>query len=119
MALQAMREAAEGMARKKTKSLLNAVSEVTDEVGNAVDAGGQPLSAELILKVWETMRFNFDEDGKPNMPTLVFNPIQEERVKEAFRRIETEPELRKKRDEIINRHRLDWYDRESNRKLVD
>lgn len=118
-ALNMMRKAAEEMGRKKTKSLLTAVSEVTEEVGNAVDAGGQPLSAELILKTWETMQFSFDEDGKPNMPTLVFHPIQEERVKEAFRRIETEPELRKRRDEIINRHRLDWYDRESNRKLAD
>lgn len=118
-ALKMMREAAEGMARKKTKSLIGAVTEVTEEVGNTVDAGGQPLSAELILKLWDTIRFSFDEDGKPNMPTLVFNPIQEARVKEAFRRIETEPELRKRRDEIINRHRLEWYDRESNRKLAD
>ena len=118
-ALHVMREAAEGMARKKTKSLLNAVSDVTEEVGNTVDAGGQSLSAELMLKVWETMSFSFDDDGKPQMPTLVFNPVQEERVKEAFRRLETEPALRKRRDEIINRHRLDWYDRESNRKLAD
>lgn len=118
-ALNMMREAAEGMARKKTKSLLDAVGEATEEVGTAVDAGGQPLSAELILKTLETMQFSFDEDGKPNMPTLVFHPVQEERVKEAFRRIETDPELRKKRDEIMNRHRLDWYDRESNRKLAD
>jgi hypothetical protein len=118
-ALQKIKDAAKSMASKKTKALLSAVSEATEEGGNAVDAEGQPLDAELILKVWENMRFSFDEQGKPQMPTLVFNPIQGQRVEEAYRRLATEPELMKRREEIINRHRLDWYDRESNRELVD
>lgn len=118
-AFQNMRDAAKSMASKKTKALFSAIEEATEEVGNSLDAKGQPISAEMILKMWETMRISFDEQGKPQMPTFVFNPVQEERFKEAFRRLETEPELMKRREEIINRQRLDWYDRESNRKLVD
>jgi hypothetical protein len=118
-ALQKLREAAKSMASKKTKALFSALTEATEEVGNALDAEGQPLSAELILKMWESMHISFDEQGKPQMPKFIFNPIQEQRFKEEFRRLETEPELMKRREEIINRQRLNWYDRESNRKLVD
>jgi hypothetical protein len=99
--------------------LFSTLHKSVEEVGNTLDAKGQPLTAEMILKMWETMLINFDEQGNPQMPTLVFNPIQEERVKEQFRRLETEPELIKRKQEIMNRQKLDWYDRESNRKLVD
>ena len=65
------------------------------------------------------MQFDFDELGKPKMPTLVFNPVQRSNVEEQFRRLENEPQLRMRQEEIMNRKRLDWYDRESRRKLVD
>lgn len=118
-ALRMVHEAAEKMARKQTKMLFSRLNEAVEEVGNSLDAQGQPLSAELILKMWETMQFDFDEQGNPKMPTLVFNPVQKQNVEEQFRRLESEHQLRKRRREIMNRKRLDWYDRESRRKLVD
>lgn len=118
-ALKSICDAAEKMARAQTKSLFAAVHEAVDEVGNAVDAKGQPISAELILKVWERMRFDFDKLGKPKMPTLVFNPIQAERIKHEFERLHKEPQLVKHSKEIMNMKLTDWYDRESRRKLVD
>lgn len=118
-ALRMVHEAAEKMARKQTKMLFSRLNEAVEEVGNSLDAQGQPLSAELILKMWETMQFDFDEQGNPKMPTLVFNPVQKQKVEEQFRRLESEHQLRKRRREIMNRKRLDWYDRESRRKLVD
>jgi len=118
-ALRMVHEAAEEMARKQTKMLFAKLNEAVEEVGNSFDAQGQPLSAELILKMWERMQFDFDEQGNPKMPTLVFNPVQKPNVEEQFRRLKHEPLLRKQHQEIMNRKRLDWYDRESRRKLVD
>jgi hypothetical protein len=118
-ALRTIHEAADEMARKQTKMLFATLHEAVEEVGNSLDAEGQPLSAELILKMWERIQLDFDEQGNPKMPTLVFNPIQHQRVEEQFRRLATEPDLMKRRREIMNRQRLDWYDRESHRKLVD
>lgn len=118
-ALKMLLEPAEKMARKQTEMLFATLKESIEEVGNSLDAKGQPLSAELILKMWERMQFNFDEQGSPKMPTLVFNPVQRQNVEDQFRRLENEPQLRKRRQEIMNRKRLDWYDRESRRKLVD
>jgi hypothetical protein len=117
--VEKIKEMAQSMAEQQTKMLFSSVSEAVEEVGNVVDAKGQRLSAELILQMLETVQIDFDERGNPRLPTLVLNPVQTERLKEQLQRIETEPELRKKRQEIINRQREDWYDRESNRKLVD
>lgn len=118
-ALKIVGDAAIKMAREKTKSLFAAVHQAVDEVGNAVDAEGKPITAELILEAWERMDFDFDDHAKPKMPTLVFNPIQAERVKSEFERLEKEPQLAKRRQEIMNLKLADWYDRESRRKLVD
>jgi hypothetical protein len=118
-ALKMIHQAAEEMARKQTKMLFETVHEAVEEVGNAFDAKGQPISAELILKMWERMHFDFDKHGKPKMPTLVFNPVQEERVKAQLERLHREPQLIKRRKEIMNLKLANWYDRESRRKLVD
>ncbi|HYK22557.1 MAG TPA: hypothetical protein VEV42_17575 [Pyrinomonadaceae bacterium] len=118
-ALKMIHKAAEEMARKQTKILFETVHAAVEEVGNSLDAEGQPISAELILKMWEKIHFDFDKLGKPKMPTLVFNPIQSERVKKELERIHTEPQLIKRRKEIMNVKLVDFYDRESRRKLVD
>jgi len=118
-ALKIINNAAEKMAREQTRSLFAAVDEAVNEVGNALDAKGQPISAELILKMWERMHFDFDKQGKPKMPTLVFNPIQTEKVKDQLERLHKEPQLIKRRKEIMNAKLVDYYDRESRRKLVD
>lgn len=119
VALKMIYEAAEQMARKQTKILFEAVNEAVEEVGNSLDAEGQPISAELILRMWERMHFDFDKQGKPKMPTLVFNPIQTERVKGQLERLHKEPNLIERRKEIMNVKLMDFYDRESRRKLVD
>lgn len=118
-ALNIVGDAAIKMAREQTKSLFAAVHQAVDEVGNAVDAEGNPITAELILKAWERMDFDFDKQGTPKMPTMVFNPIQAEKVKYEFERLHKEPQLAKRRQEIMNNKLADWYDRESRRKLVD
>jgi hypothetical protein len=118
-ALKIINDAAVKMAREQTRSLFTAVDEAVNEVGNALDAKGQPISAELILNMWEKMHFDFDKLGKPQMPTMVFNPVQEERIKREFERLHNEPQLVKRHNEIMNIKLADWYDRESRRKLVD
>lgn len=118
-ALKIINDAAVKMAREQTRSLFTAVDEAVNEVGNALDAKGQPISAELILNMWEKMHFDFDKLGKPQMPTMVFNPVQEERIKREFERLDNEPQLVKRHNEIMNIKLADWYDRESRRKLVD
>lgn len=114
-----VKDLAEVMARKKTRALFAAVETAVEGAGTSVDAQGQPLTAELMLKAWETMVIDFDENAKPELPTTVLNPVQSARFMEQLQRLDTEPELIRRRREMIERQRLDWYDRESRRKLVD
>jgi hypothetical protein len=110
---------AQAMAEKKTALLFASISEAVEEVGNVIDAKGEKLTAELILKMWDSIVIAFDEKGHPQLPTLYLSPAQEQRAKEQLARIEAEPELRRRHQEIMDRQRLAWYDRESRRKLVD
>jgi hypothetical protein len=83
------------------------------------DAGGRPISAELIFETWESMDFSFDEKGNWQRPTLVINPIQAPRLTKELKRMETEPDLIERFEELLAQKKRDWDDREANRKLVD
>jgi hypothetical protein len=114
-----LRAAAEEMKRQKAGYLFEKMKEVTDRTGNVVNGKGQPFSfelfAELVNKIW----IDFDEDGKPIMPTMVVPPELGEKLRVILPEWEKKPEYKKTIDEIIDRKRKEWNDRESHRKLVD
>lgn len=96
-----------------------ALFETLDRTVPHHDAGGRPISAELILETWESMDFSFDENGNWQRPTLVLNPIQAPRLRKELKRMETEPDLIRRFEELLAQKKRDWDDREANRKLVD
>ncbi|MBI5083312.1 MAG: hypothetical protein HZB13_01785 [Acidobacteria bacterium] len=97
------------------------MDEVTERTGNRVDAGGQPFSPSLFLDLLEKIDIDFDEYGQPDLSSvrIVVLPELGEVLREKGPEWETDPVLRKRRDEIIAKKRIEWSDRESNRKLVD
>jgi hypothetical protein len=102
-----------------SKSLFETVMRATDEVGNNLDAGGRPLSAEMILEMFEKMEFGFSPDGTWRPPQIVVGPGMAERAAEEMRRLNSEPELKSRFDAMIERKREEWRVREADRKLVD
>lgn len=54
--------------------LIAMLSDVTEASGNAIDAGGAPLSWDLILDQIERVEIEFDADGNPRLPSLMGNP---------------------------------------------
>lgn len=109
---------AEQMADKMSRHFFETLNETLDKAGQTVDGRGRPLSAELVLDAFERVQTDFDEEGNPSDFTFVAGPELQERARAAFFEIETNPVLRARRDEIIERKRLAWRDREANRKLV-
>jgi hypothetical protein len=83
------------------------------------DAGGKPFSAEILLETWEMMEFSFDENGNWQRPDIVINPIQAPRLEKELKRLHSEDDLKKRLEDLIERKKSDWNDREANRKLVD
>src|SRR2546428_740630 len=62
-----------------------------------------------------------DGDGQPDLSfiRIVVHPELGRLLQEKGPEWEADPAFQKRRDEIIARKRIEWSDRESNRKLVD
>jgi len=116
--LEKLQYVAEELARGRTQHAFSTIDASCEEVGNVVDAAGGPLTPDLILQAWEQMEIAFDVDGRPRMPTLVIHPEAGEAVREIFSRLETDPDLKRRADNIIERKRGEWIARETDRTLV-
>lgn len=112
-------ELAKEMGKQQSQLVFNKMEEVTERTGQVVDAKSKPLSPQLILEALEKVAIDFDEYGNPIFPSLVLSPDQYEKIKDEIPKWESDPELRRKHKELIEKKRLEWIDRESRRKLVD
>jgi len=114
-----LRDAAEEMKRQKAGYFFEKMKEVTDKTGNVVNGKGHPFSFELFVESIKKIWIDFDEDGKPIMPTMVVSPELGEKLRVILPEWEKNPEYKKTIDDVIDKKRKEWNDRESHRKLVD
>lgn len=112
-------ELASEMKNQESELVFKKMNEVTKKTGHVVNAKSKPLSPELIHSALEKMAIDFDEFGNPIMPSLVLHPDQFEKIKDEIPKWESDPEVRKKYRELIEKKRREWRDRENRRKLVD
>jgi hypothetical protein len=105
---------ADQVARKRMEMFYQKFTEVTREVGNALDAQGAPLTPEMIFEMLERVDMEF---GPDNQPTFRFNTTPE--LAKVFEGFQDDAAFRAKYEELLNRKRDAWRNRESNRKLVD
>ena len=105
------------MVRKQTGFALERMSEDIPKSQN-VDAKGKKLDAELILKMLETIQLEFYPDGRPHALHVVGGLFTPERLKAVDEEFQSNPELQKRRDELMARKREEWRAREADRKLV-
>jgi hypothetical protein len=106
------------LARQTSKEGFRKLEEELSKVGNAVDAGGRPVSQEVLLEMLEKMEMSFDDAGNPDI-TFIVHPVVGEVLRSRMEEWHQDVEFRKRHDELISRKREAWRDRESNRKLVD
>jgi hypothetical protein len=92
--------------------------EITESVGNAVDAKGEPFTAELYLDSLEKIELDFDMFGQPIYPTHVIHPEMVEPLRSELARFTKESSLRDRAETLILRKRKEWRDREGRRRLV-
>lgn len=114
----ALNAAAEDMARQSETMLFKKLDESVRESGNVLDNGGRPFEPALLLESLDKMWIDFDENGKPEMPTIVLHPDLFNSIKDRLAEWESDLEFKAKWQEIIERKKEEWRDRESNRKLV-
>ena len=90
------------------------MNEVTEEVGNAMDMKGAPLTQDAFFTMLERVDMEF---GPDNLPTSVWHTTPA--LAEVIRKWDDDPAFRSRYEELLDRKRNEWRDRESNRKLVE
>jgi hypothetical protein len=86
--------------------------DITNATGNAIDAGGRPLSWDLILDAYDGTEIAFDDDGQPTAE-LVMNP----RTAMLLQTMEKTPEQERRYQEIMQRKKEAWDAQQRPRRL--
>ena len=105
------------MVRKQTGFALERLNEDIPK-SQTVDAKGKKLDAEILLEVFETIQLEFYPDGRPHELHVIGDLFTPERMKAVDEQLQNNPELQKRRDELMARKKEEWRAREANRKLV-
>ena len=103
---------AEQYAAAMGATLLRTAEDITDATGNTIDAGGRPLSWDLILDAYEGTEIAFDDDGQPTTQ-LVMNP----RTAMLLQAMEKTPEQERRYQEIMQRKKDAWDAQQRPRRL--
>jgi hypothetical protein len=67
-------EAAEGYAEQLAKMLYGSLDKVTTATGNTFDAGGRPLTFEMLYEMLDKIEWTLDENDELSTPSLVMHP---------------------------------------------
>lgn len=113
-----LEDAADQIAKQHKDLLFTTLSDVTEKAGNAISAHGRPFDITLYLDAMEGLVFDFDDDGKPLLPTMVLHPSQMKRVEAEMKRLDTDPAIAARWAEVLQRKKEEWRVRESHRKLA-
>ncbi len=117
-ALDYVDQMAKDKALQQSKIVIEEFIKITTQTGQVTDNDGRPFDAEIFFKALEGIQFDFHEDGGFDHPQFVFPPQMEQRAKAVLTDIEKDPLYKKRYDELIERKRQEWRDREASRKLV-
>jgi hypothetical protein len=109
--------AAAEMGEKTAKFFYAGLDRTLEAAGQVESAKGEPISPEQILRVMERIEMNFDDDGK-NQLSLVIHPSQTEKFAAALRRLEEDPVMRQRHEDLLARKKEAWRVREASRRLV-
>jgi hypothetical protein len=88
--------------------------QISEEVGNTLNANGDQLNGDLLLELIEKADMQFGPDGQP-LNKFVAGPA----LAAPLQKLLDDPSFRARYDDLVEGKRNVWRDRESDRKLVD
>jgi hypothetical protein len=98
---------------------LEVLNQSLEEVGNAIDAGGRPFTVDFYLEILERVKFPFDDEGNPLLPTMHTGPDLEASVKQVMGQAEGDADTQARIKALIDKRREEWNAEQDRRKLVD
>ena len=105
------------MVRKQTEFIRERMS-AEIPASQTLDAKGRKFDAQVMFELLERMQMDFYPDGTPHelhVDGPLFTP---ERMAAAEKELESNPELKRKFDEMMEKKKEEWRAREADRKLV-
>ena len=100
------------------KYLIKTLSKELEKVGNVINNKGKPLDPELFLRLIDKIQLDFNPDGTPRFPYIFASKKLINKLEEVLELLSKEP-YKSKFEDILEKKRLEYRDRESDRKLVD
>lgn len=93
---------------------------MTSEIpeSQTLDAKGRKFDAQLLIELLEKMQIEFYPDGRPHELLVDGSLFTPERMAAVEKEIESNPELKRRFDEMMERKKEEWRAREADRKLV-
>ena len=116
--VQKLDDAAQEIAKQHMQLLFTTVTESSNRVGTTFDAGGRPFHMSMFLDALEGMQVDFDDDGRPKLPTIVMHPDQLKVIGPKLAEWEKDSALHARWEHVLAKKKDEWRDRESRRKLV-
>lgn len=110
-------EMAKQTADQQAKIIYDTISDVTEKSGNVTRRKGK-VTPETIFEMYEKVLIAFDDEGNPQMPQIHAGTNMLEEIESALKQIQTDSKLSKQFNELMERKKKNWNDRENNRKLV-
>lgn len=83
-----------------------------------LDAKGRRFDAQLVIDMLEKMQIEFYPDGTPHEIFVDGPSFMPERMAAVNKEFESNPELKRKFDEMMEKKKEEWRAREADRKLV-
>ena len=111
-------ELAQSIKNQEERIMLNAMEQAAERVQNVVDAKGN-FSFSIILDALEKITISFDSNGNPSVQDIILSPSAAAKMRAMLPEIEKNQEYKRRYNEIIDRKRKEWLDRENSRRLVD
>jgi hypothetical protein len=117
--LEKLTNVAEQIQKQQAKMVFENIEKVTKRIGNVVDGRGRPFDFEMFYEGIEKVQIEFDDTGKPHLPTFFVDPKLGAKIKEMMPQWQQNKDYERQMTDLLNRKKVEWNDRESNRKLVD
>jgi hypothetical protein len=105
------------MVRQQTGFALGRISEEIPST-QTVNAKGKTLDAEMVLEMFEAIQLEFYPDGRPHELHVIGGLFTPERMRAVDEEFANNPELQRRRDDLMEKKREEWRAREASRKLV-
>jgi hypothetical protein len=107
----------EDLVRKQTHFIRERMSKEIPE-SQTLNAKGRKIDAQVVFEMLEKMQIDFYPDGTPH-EIFVDGPLfTPERMAAMDKELESNPELKRKFDDMMEKKKEEWRAREADRKLV-